>query len=68
MVSGNSPGKMLYHGEAILNFSQLYDDVTKPGLEEQNSMVPIFKAFMSVIRYEEHDQDGGSMKKVCFHT
>ena len=43
-------------------------NVTKPRLEEQNSLVPICKmiivAFIIVIPYEGHDQDGGSMINV----
>ena len=42
-------------------------NVTKPRLEEQNSLVPICKGLLAsiiVIRYEEHDQDGGSMINV----
>ena len=43
-------------------------NVTKPRREEHSSLVPIRKmiilAFIIVIRYEERDQDGGSMIKV----
>ena len=37
-------------------------------MEEQNSLFPICKMiFIIVIRYDEHDQDGGSMIMVyCF--
>ena len=60
----------LYHGATILNFSRDTND-TKPSLEEQNSLVPIWfqiakwlLAFIIVIRYEEVDQDVGIMMKV----
>ena len=53
----------VFHGAAILNFSHLI----KPRLEEQNGLVPFAKwllAFLIVIRYEEQDQDGGSVKEI----